>query len=175
MTKRPNTWLIVALVVFTGLVQAVYQADVLDRPLAPMSRMTAQLVVSFLHWSGHDAIRSGTLVSHPNGFAYEINYRCTGCLPASFLIVAILFYSAPLRKKAVGLAVGVPCVLFFNLVRLVHLFHLGVDGSAFFPAAHSTVWPAATIMAVFGLWYFWTGWSRNEYVSNLASRQVKGV
>lgn len=162
MAKKPNVRLIVALILFMGVAFSFYQTEILGQILAPMARLTAQLAVALVHWSGQEAARQATSVSHPGGFAYEINYRCTGFMPLAFLVVSILFCSAPLRKKALGLAVGIPFLVFFNLIRLVHLFYLGVNKSALFHAAHSVVWPAAMILAALSLWFPWLAWARRR-------------
>jgi len=160
--NKPTARFIATMAVFTGVVLPLYLTETLGRVLAPLSRLTAQVTVALIHWTGQEAVREATYVYHPGGFAYEIQYRCTAFLPVMFLVVAILSFSATGKKKALGLAVGVPGLVLLNLVRLVHLFYLGVNKPALFPAAHSIVWPAVTILAVLGLWSSWTGLARRR-------------
>jgi exosortase/archaeosortase family protein len=106
-----------------------------------------------------EAVRLVTVISHPDGFAYEIYYRCTGILPVAVLTVSILAYPGPLRQKLVALAAGVPILISLNLMRLVHLFYLGVHNPAAFDIAHTIVWETLLIVAIIGIWMGWTRWS----------------
>jgi exosortase/archaeosortase family protein len=106
-----------------------------------------------------EAVRLVTVISHPDGFAYEIYYRCTGILPVAVLTVSILAYPGPLRQKLVALAAGVPILISLNLMRLVHLFYLGVHNPAAFDIAHAIVWETLLIVAIIGIWMGWTRWS----------------
>lgn len=144
---------------FVGVVLLTYRADVLGALLAPLATLTARTTLALLHSSGMEVVRVATLIYHPDGFAYDITYRCTGFLPVAFLTVSILAYPEPLRHKLVGLAVGVPVLVALNLTRLVHLFYIGVYHPAAFDFAHAVLWEGFLILAVFGLWLGWTRWS----------------
>lgn len=156
MFRKVNFRFVAIMAIFMGIVLPIYRDEILGRILAPFSKLTAQIVVILIHWSGQEAVRIATLICHPDGFVYEISYVCTGFLPIAFLIVAILSYSADLRTKALGLAAGVFLLLVFNLMRLVHLFYLGIHKPAVFDLAHSILWHAFMILAVLGLWFGWT-------------------
>jgi len=144
---------------FVGVVFLTYREDVLGPLLAPLTMWTAQTTLALLHVAGIEAVRTATMISHPEGFAYEIYFRCTGVLPVAFLTVSILAYSRPLRYKLIGLAVGVPLLLALNFTRLVHLFYIGVHNPHVFDLAHKTLWEGFIILAVFGLWLAWRYWS----------------
>jgi len=45
-----------------------------------------------------------------------------------------------------------------NLVRLVHLYYLGVYRADLFHLAHRVVWQVVMVLAVFALWYSATGY-----------------
>ncbi len=84
----------------------------------------------------------------------------------AFLAVAICAYRSTWRLKAVGVALGVPLLLGLNMMRLVHLFYLGVYRPQLFHVAHAYAWQAVMVAAVFILWLAWTlladdAWRRN--------------
>jgi exosortase/archaeosortase family protein len=144
--------------VFLGIVLLFYRDEILGDLLTPLSRLTAQTVLALIHLAGLDAVRISNLILHPDGFVYDIHYRCTGFLPIAFLCVSILVYPGGLRTKTAGLAVGVPLLVLLNLIRLVHLFYIGIYNPAIFDFAHSVLWQGLMILAVFGLWIAWKKW-----------------
>ncbi len=152
----------VIMVIFAGALTLVYHDNGLGVLLAPVTTMTARMTLEVLHWFGIAAAGAGTVLSHPAGFAYEISYRCTGFLPTALLITSILAYPGSLRRKCVGIALGVPILIVLNLTRLVHLFYLGVHDPATFALAHAVLWEGLLIVATFGLWLAWARWSDLE-------------
>ena len=99
--------------------------------------------------------QEGAVLSHPAGFGYEIYYRCTGVLPAAFLVVAVLAVPADGRRKLAGIALGVPLVFLLNLARLASLFYIGVFYPDAFPLAHQVLWEAVVAAFVVGYWLCW--------------------
>ena len=162
LTRHLNLRFAVVMAVFAGVVLLTYREDMLGPLLAPLTTLTAQITLALLHWLGMEAVRVATVISHPDGFAYEIYYRCTGILPVAFLTVSILAYPGPLRRKFVGLTVGLPVLIALNLTRLVHLFYIGVYNPAAFDAAHVVLWEGFLILAIFGLWLGSTRWSDSQ-------------
>ena len=159
VSRQMNLRFAVVMAVFVAVVLLTYREDMLGPFLAPLTLLTAQMTVALLHWLGMEAVRTSTVISHPDGFAYEIYYRCTGFLPVAFLTVSILASPGPLRRRLVGLVVGVPILVGLNLVRLVHLFYVGVHNPAAFDVAHAVVWEGFFILAIFALWLGSTRWS----------------
>ena len=135
-----------------------YREDVLGAILLPLAHYTAQVTLVLLHVCGMEAARAATLIYHPDGFAYEIYYRCTGFLPVAILFVSIFAYPGALRSKFIGLAIGVPVLLALNLFRLVYLFYVGVHIPAAFDFAHYVIGESLLILATFGLWLAWIKW-----------------
>ena len=148
------------MVAFCSLILLLYRDNILGSLLAPVTMMTAQTTLALLHWLGIEAVRVATQIYHPNGFAYEIYYRCTGFLPVAVITVAMLAYSRPLIYKICGLAVGVSVLWALNLTRLVHLFYIGVYNPAAFEVAHTVIWQGVIILASVGLWLAWIKWSQ---------------
>ncbi len=171
VTRQLNLRFALVMVGFGGAVLLTYREDVLGALLAPVTMWTARVTLVLLHWLGMEATRTATVISHTNGFAYEIYYRCSGFLPVGFLTTAILAYPGPLRRKIIGLVVAVPILIALNLTRLVHLFYLGVHDPAAFDFAHSVLWEGFLILAVLGLWLGWTRWLNVQPDGNIWDRK----
>ncbi|MCP4200719.1 MAG: exosortase H [bacterium] len=149
---------LIAVALFAAAVPFFYREDVLGEPLAPLVLLTAKTTYGVLQWAGIAVARDGPILSAPGGFAYEVYYRCTGFLPVLCLTVGVLAFPAPIRRKLVGLAIGIPLLLGFNLVRLVHLFQIGVTRPDLFDLAHTYLWEAATILSVAVVWLGYVAW-----------------
>jgi exosortase/archaeosortase family protein len=113
-------------------------------------------VQQVLTWTGVGALRHGAYLYVPGTFAYEISLGCSGLLPAGLVTAAILATPATGAAKRRGLLVGVPLVLALNLVRLAHLFHVGMRSPRLFALAHTLWWEAAIVAATFAVWLVWS-------------------
>lgn len=154
--------------IFTGVVLLTYREEVLGSLLGPLTALTASTTFVLLDLIGVDVLREASVIYQPGGFAYEIYYRCTGFLPVACLTVSILAHSGCLRHKLAGLAVGIPFLIILNLVRLVHLFLIGVTRPDLLDLAHSVLWEGGIILAVLGFWLIWKKWA---YTQSLHSRR----
>jgi exosortase/archaeosortase family protein len=132
------------------------------RLLTPVAESVAALVQALLGWGGLHPLRAGAWLYLPGAFGYEVGIGCTGLLPAMVLVIAILAAPAGLAEKGRGLAVGVPIVLAVNLLRLAHLFYLGVYAPRLFGPAHEVVWEAGIVLATFATWAFWFRWAMDQ-------------
>ena len=122
------------------------------RLLAPVNTSLAALVQALVQWTGIAASRHDALLYVPGAFAYEIVIGCTGLLPAAVVAVAILATPGTLAAKRWGLVAGVGAMLLVNLVRLTHLFYLGVHSPRRFLVAHLFLWEAAMVAAAVAVW-----------------------
>lgn len=135
-----------------GIVLLACNEGLLASLLAPWTMVTSRITLALLHWCGMEAVRMGTIISHPDGFAYEISYRCTGIIPAAAHVAWTLLYSDTLRRRMIVLAVGFPLLLGLNLIRLVHLFYVGVHEPSAFEFVHGYLWVGVFILTLLGLW-----------------------
>ena len=124
----------------------------------PLAGLVASLTQAVLHGIGIAAERAGTVLFVPGGFAYDITIGCTGLLPAAVLAVAILASPGTWGAKQRGLVVGVPLLLTVNLLRLVHLFYLGIHAPHHFVLAHTLLWEGTMVLFTFVTWLLWTRW-----------------
>ncbi len=144
---------------FAVAVLALYREPIVGPAFLPLRKATAQVTLSLLHLIGVECVRFETILYHPGGFGYQISRGCTGFLPAAVIAVAVLAYPASIRSRTRGILVGVPAFLLLNLIRLVHLFVIGVQRPAWFDVAHEVVWQSVMMLSIFLVWFGWTIWS----------------
>lgn len=135
-----------------------YREELVGRILAPLCPPLASAVALALAGLGVEADQSGSALSLPGGFAYELYFRCTGYLPVMLYAAALSVAPTPWRSRIRGLLIGVPALAALNVVRLMHLFLVGAGHPEWFDLAHGVLWEAAMAGAVFGLWLTW--WAR---------------
>ena len=124
-------------------------------PYGWLDLRTAEVVSAVLRLGGWPVLTAGPVVAHPDGFAMEIYYRCTGLLPAAFLAVAVLAFPVGPGRRWRGLAGGVLLVLAVNLARLVALMVVGVSAPGYFDVAHRVVGEWLIILTVAAYWIAW--------------------
>ncbi len=135
-----------------GIVLLVCNEGLLASLLAPWTMVTSRITLALLQWCGMEATQMGTVINHPDGFAYEISYRCTGIIPVTAHVAWTLLYSETLRRRMIELAVGLPLLLGLNYLRLVHLFYVGVNEPSAFEFVHEYLWVGVFILTLLGLW-----------------------
>jgi exosortase/archaeosortase family protein len=165
------------LAAFAAVTWLVFREAVLGPVLVPVRVATAEAAVSLIRAVGMEAERVGSAVLHPGGFAYEVSRGCTGLVPAALIAAAIGAYPAARYLRVVGIALAVPLMLGLNLVRLVHLFYLGVHRPAAFHFAHEVVWQGAVVIAVFVCWRGWIAWAdrRERPTSGFHSPNLRSI
>lgn len=128
-------------------------------PLGWVDEAMATAVARACRDLGWPVRAAGPLVIHRDGFGMEIYYRCTGLLPVTFLVAAILTLPARVPKKIAGAVLGGAVVLAVNFGRLIALLALGVSAPRAFVFAHSVVGEALIGAAVLGCWLAWIRWA----------------
>ncbi|MCC6153383.1 MAG: exosortase/archaeosortase family protein [Candidatus Hydrogenedentes bacterium] len=94
----------------------------------------------------------------PLQFTFSLVPDC-GALPSmSIFIAALIAFPAPMRKRALGLLIGVPILYVINLARLTCLAAIGAywkQNPEVFEFAHQYVWQAIYVLIVVGVWLLW--------------------
>jgi archaeosortase B (VPXXXP-CTERM-specific) len=114
---------------------------------------TARAVHAVVSVSG-DASRDGNLV-RLGGFSVRIIEECTGVFEAIIFAAAVLAYPTGLAKKAIGLALGVPLLYVFNVLRILVLLVVGDRWPALFEFMHVYFWQATLILMITSVWLLW--------------------
>ena len=133
-----------------------------EAPAHPFELLTvvvASQVKLILVWLGVPVSQYAASLYVPGGFGYVVAIGCTGVVPAAVLAIAVLASPATAATRALGLAVGVPLVLLLNLLRLIHLFYLGVHHPQSFGLAHEVLWECALVLVTVGIWFCWWNWA----------------
>lgn len=160
--KQLNLRFVFIMLAYGGVVFLVYRDEVLGSFLAPLAEGTALITSELIRQFGVEVLRDGAVLTHPNGFAYEIAYTCTGLLPGVTFFVCVLAYPGTVRNKWSGIAIGVPVLLAVNYLRLVNLFYIGVHFPSVFRLAHEVIWEGLLAVTFIGLWLSWISWSNNR-------------
>ena len=116
--------------------------------LAPLTHSTARATQLLLGAIGIESGRAANVLFHEDGFAYEIHYRCVGLVPIAALVIMRLLNQPRMVGMMRRLAFGALGLVFLNLVRLTHLFYLGVIRPDAFDFAHVVVWRFILVAAV---------------------------
>jgi exosortase H (IPTLxxWG-CTERM-specific) len=138
---------------------AGYRDEVVGPLVRPLEALAARSTALMVHGVGVQALRAGTVVYHPGGFAFQISRGCLGVVPLVLLAAGILAYPASGRKKLWGLVAGLPALAALNLVRLAQLFVTGVRWPGAFDVAHAVVWQVIVVLATLGIWLAWVRWA----------------
>lgn len=100
---------------------------------------------------------AGGSAEKPRRFSFHLVPDC-GALPSmSIYLAALLAFPATMRKRLVGLAVGLPVLYAINVARLTCLAMIGAwaNDPDVFEFAHQYVWQALYILIVVGVWLLW--------------------
>ena len=129
------------------------------QPLEWLTVLVASQVKLILVWLGVPVSQYAAALYIPGGFGYVVVIGCTGVVPAAVLAIAVLASPATAAARALGLVVTVPVVLLLNLLRLLHLFYLGVNDPQTFGLAHEVLWECALVASTVGIWFVWWKWA----------------
>lgn len=148
-----RAWTVFALmiVVFTTLLLFLNLYTGFD---AWLNRVTAVMLAGALWLLGAHGQAVGTVVTSKI-FSAEIITECTAIFPLMIFVAAVIAYPSGWRKKLWGILLGVPAILFVNLIRLVTLFYIGYWFPSVFEAAHLLVWQSLIIFFAVLFWLIW--------------------
>jgi len=89
------------------------------------------------------------------GFSVRIIEECTGIFEAILFVAAVLAFPTSLARKAIGVALGVPLLYLFNLVRILVLLAVGHGRPDLFEFMHLYFWQATLILMITSVWLLW--------------------
>jgi exosortase/archaeosortase family protein len=162
MIKPPQLRFLAIMLGGAVLFWLVFRDGLLGTPLIALRAATAEAARIGLRITGIESLRLGTALYHSQGFAVEISRGCTGFVGAALLSLGVLAYPATSPRRMVGVTIVVPVFLTANLVRVIHLFHLGVSHSRFFPVAHQFLWQFGMVLIAVCMWSGWVAWADQQ-------------
>jgi archaeosortase B (VPXXXP-CTERM-specific) len=119
-----------------------------------LRELTANVLGIILSAAGADVMVNGALVSI-NGFGLEIIDECTAVFSSIVYCACILAYPTTLRKKGIGVALGIPALYAINILRLVILAQVGQTRPALFEFVHVYLWQASFIIFIVVIFLLW--------------------
>jgi len=145
-----------------GVLLVMELAPGLQRLLDPVNLLLAQAVEILVVRMDMAVTRTGTVLMHPDGFGYRIDYVCSGFRPAALIAITILVVRATWAQRTVGILIALVGIEALNVGRLVHLYGLGVHWPEAFSVAHEVVWNVVAVLAVLAYLYTWLALSGNR-------------
>ena len=103
---------------------------------------------------GFDVRIMGTILA-TNGFEVDVAPACSGAVPTSIYLSAVLAYPTSWRSKAIGTALGIGVIHLVNLVRVSALFLIGLYMRQIFHETHVYVAQALVVCVAVALWLYW--------------------
>lgn len=90
-----------------------------------------------------------------DGFSVRIVSECFGLLEMAIFSAAVLAFATTWKKRAIGIAFGVPTIYAFNLARILMLLWVGRHANEYFEFIHVYFWQATLILVITSLWLVW--------------------
>ena len=160
MFLRRNRALVRGCLIFFGFILAfmlIYTWVLTGDNLKPLLNFTASATGSIANLFGASADVDGSMVSSSE-FSMSIVLGCTALIPTAIFLAAVLAYPCTIRRKLIGIGLGIVALFVLNLVRTVSLFFIGSNASrSFFDTAHFLIWQPVMILIAIVLWLFWVG------------------
>lgn len=102
-------------------------------------------------------VRLSTPVEGAAPFEVDVTAACSGAVPTSIYLAAVLAYPASGRAKLIGSLMGIAAIYFINISRVCGLFFIGLYSHRLFHETHVYVAQALVIAAAVALWLYWAG------------------
>jgi exosortase H (IPTLxxWG-CTERM-specific) len=123
--------------------------------MQPFKQATAALAAALFGLFSDSVSAHGDIVAVSGGFSVQIVAECFGLLEMAIFAAAVLAFATSWRKRLLGLALGLPVIFAFNLLRIGMLLWVGRHSRAFFEFAHLYFWQATLVLGITGLWLLW--------------------
>lgn len=114
---------------------------------AGITSIISRAVATDVYWEGK--------IVAVDGFSVEIIDECTGLLEMVIYLAAIIAFSTTLKKKGIGLLIGIPVIYLFNLMRIVVLLLVGSRSQSLFEFMHLYFWQVTLIVMIASVWIGW--------------------
>ncbi|MBX3373646.1 MAG: hypothetical protein KF817_07415 [Phycisphaeraceae bacterium] len=129
-----------------------------ERVLPGYMEGTATVTAAVLRALGEDAGARGTTVASDR-MSIAIMRGCDAVEPSVLYVAAVLALPVALRRRWIGLGVGLVALVLLNQGRIVSLYYIGVHWPGAFETVHVDVWQPLFILLTFGGWILWAAWA----------------
>lgn len=123
-----------------------------------VTQVQARLAGALLAVLGDAVTTASATLSGPS-FACEVDTGCNGMTAVVLLAAGIMSFPSTWKRRLVGLAVLVPCILAVNTIRVAALFWTGVHAPRLFAFTHVYVWQVLVVTMAGVLWVIWLSWT----------------
>lgn len=125
---------------------------------AGLAKFTAWISYGVLHVvsliAGFPLHKNGTIMGS-GAFEVDVAPACSGAVPMSIYLSAVLAYPASWASRRMGVGLGIGVIFLVNVVRVTALFLIGLYFQQIFHETHVYVAQALVICVAVALWLFW--------------------
>ena len=104
-----------------------------------------------------------------------VTLECAAVLPTGLFVSAVLAVPCPLRKRLVGVLVGVAGVALLNILRIVVLILVAHYRANWFGTFHDVLMQGFLLILVAPLWMAWMVWATGDAPEPEAGRLRGGT
>lgn len=123
----------------------------LARLAAWMSYGVLQVIAALAGFPLH---KMGTIMGS-GSFEVDVAPACSGAVPTSIYLAAVLAYPTTWRARGLGALIGIGIIQLVNIVRVTGLFLIGLYFQEIFHDTHVYVAQALVVCVAVALWLFW--------------------
>jgi len=88
-------------------------------------------------------------------FEVDVAPACSGAVPTSIYLAAVLAYPTSWRARGLGTLIGIVVIQLVNVVRVTALFLVGLFFQEIFHDTHVYVAQALVVCVAVALWLYW--------------------
>ena len=115
---------------------------------------TATICGAVLSVFSSQVFYGGVNVSY-QGFTVEIIDECTGLFEMLIYLAAVFSFATSIKKKLIGVLLGLPAIFVFNLARITLLLVAGAYSWKLFEFMHLYLWQVTLIIMIATIWIGW--------------------
>ncbi len=147
---------------FVGLVAlqiilfyVLYRNPWVERTIfTPLVNFYALVSGMFLSLIGYATEVSGDLI-YSSQFSVGIKKGCDAAEPMAIFIAGVVAFPALIKKKLIGLGIGLFILFLLNIIRIATLYIVGIHYPDLFESMHLAVWQVIFILVAIVLWFLW--------------------
>ena len=153
--KNPVPFFIGLVALQIILFYVIYRVPWMEQHIfTPLVNFYAAVSGGFLSLIGFANDVSGDVI-YSSKFSVSIKKGCDAAEPMAIFIAGVLAFPALIKKKFIGLGVGLFILFLLNIIRIATLFIVGIHYPDLFESMHLAVWQVVFIFVAIVLWFLW--------------------
>jgi archaeosortase B (VPXXXP-CTERM-specific) len=160
--SRPWIGFVARFATYAVLLFALYWTSEAVHAFHHVNVVHATATAAVLRGFGIDAQAHATSIVMPQGIL-EIVAECTGIYVLILFAAGVLAFPAEAATRLRGLALGVPCIVGLNFVRLLSLGMVMRFRAAWLPWFHEYLWQVLFVGLVAALYAVWVARSGSKH------------